>query len=247
MSLRKRGGVWWLDIHAPNGERIRRTAETANKALAQEFHDRVKAELWRIAKLSDKPQRIWNEAVVRWLKEQSHKATAAEDVTKLRWLDTHLGGKCLSTINRATIDAITEAKLAQGVSNATVNRTLEVLRAILRKCVDEWEWLDRAPKIRMLKEPVRRIRFLRREEADRLIAALPEHLAAMAQFSLATGLRAANVPAYSGPQWIWYDAWPGFIQIRRKDGGRYRFRSIRKRCCWYVDDWERIRRTCSVI
>jgi integrase len=70
--------------------------------------------------------------------------------------------------------------------NATANRTLEVLRAILRKCVDEWEWLDRAPKVRMLKEPVRRIRYLRREEADRLIAALPEHLAAMARFSPAT-------------------------------------------------------------
>lgn len=91
-------------------------------------------ELWGIVKMSDKPQRVWNEAVVRWLKEQSHKATAAEDVTKLRWLDAHLGGKPLSTINRARIDAITEAKLAQGVGNATVNRTLEVLRAILRVC-----------------------------------------------------------------------------------------------------------------
>src|SRR4029450_2661268 len=69
-------------------------------------------------------------------------------------------------------------------------------------CVDEWEWLDRAPKIRMLKEPVRRIRFLRREEADRLIAALPEHLAAMARFSLATGLRATNV---TGLQWTAVD------------------------------------------
>ena len=93
MSLRKRGGIWWIDVLAPNGERIRRTTGTANKALAQEFHDRVKAELWRIAKMSDKPRHIWNEAVVRWLKEQSHKATAAEDVTKLRWLDTYLGGK----------------------------------------------------------------------------------------------------------------------------------------------------------
>jgi hypothetical protein len=39
---------------------------------------------------------------------------------------------------------------AEGVSNATVNRTLEVLRAILRKCVNEWEWLDKAPQVRML-------------------------------------------------------------------------------------------------
>ena len=54
----------------PNGERIRRTAGTASKALAQEFHDRLKSELWRIAKLGEKPRRIWNEAVVRWLKEK---------------------------------------------------------------------------------------------------------------------------------------------------------------------------------
>jgi integrase len=80
--------------------------------------------------------------------------------------------------------------------------TLELVRAILRKCVDEWEWLERAPKIRMLKEPVRRIRFLRQEEAQRLIAALPEHLAAMASFSLSTGLRAANV---TGLQWTQVD------------------------------------------
>src|SRR5689334_18946843 len=45
----------------------------------------------------------------------------------------------------------------------------------------------------MLKEPVRRIRFLSRDEAQRLLAVLPEHLGDMAAFSLATGLRAANV------------------------------------------------------
>ena len=67
-----------------NGERIRRTAGTANKALAYEFHDRLKAEPWRIAHLGEKPRRTWNEAGVRWLKEQSHKATAKEYVAKPR-------------------------------------------------------------------------------------------------------------------------------------------------------------------
>src|SRR6202007_502348 len=74
MSLRKRGGAWWVDVVAPDGERIRRTTGTGNKALAQEFHDRFKSELWRVGRLGDKPRRLWNEAVVRWLKEQSHKA-----------------------------------------------------------------------------------------------------------------------------------------------------------------------------
>jgi len=202
MSLRKRSSTWWIDVVAPSGERIRRTTGTGNKALAQELHDRLKSELWRVAHLGDRPRRAWNDAAVRWLKEQTHKATAKEDVTKLRWLDKFLGGKELEHINRALTDRITEARLAQGCRPATVNRTLELVRAILRKCVNEWEWLDRAPSVRMLKAPTRRIRFLTRDEAQRLLAGLPEHLADMAAFSLATGLRASNV---TGLQWSQID------------------------------------------
>ena len=202
MSLHRRGGSWWIDVSAPNGERIRRTTGTANKALAQEFHDRIKVELWRIDKLGAKPKRTWNDAVVRWLKENGHKATADEDVSKLRWLDRHLRGKDLAAIDRNVIDLVTKEKLAAGWTNATVNRTLELLRAMLRKCVNEWEWLDRAPYVRMLKEPTRRIRFLTQEEARSLLAELPAHLADMATFSLATGLRAANV---TGLEWSQVD------------------------------------------
>lgn len=202
MSLHRRGGIWWIDVSAPNGERIRRTTGTAKKALAQEFHDSLKAELWRIDKLGVKPKRTWNDAVVRWLKENRHKATASEDVSKLRWLDCFLRDKDLAAIDRTIIDQVTREKLAKGHKNATVNRTLELLRAVLRKCVNEWEWLDRAPYVRMLKEPTRRIRFLTQEEAKKLLAELPAHLADMATFSLATGLRAANV---TGLEWSQVD------------------------------------------
>lgn len=202
MSLCKRGGIWWVDFFTPNGERVRRSTETANKAFAQEYHDRLKAEVWRIAKLGERPRRSWNEAVVRWLKEAAHKATIENDRIHLRWLDRHLRDKPLDAISRNTIDRITDAKLAEGVSNATVNRILEVLRAILRKCVNDWEWLDRAPAVRMLKEPTRRIRFISREQAQKLLDALPAHLADMAAFSLASGLRRANV---TGLQWAQVD------------------------------------------
>ncbi|MBL8445822.1 MAG: tyrosine-type recombinase/integrase [Zoogloeaceae bacterium] len=198
MPLYKRGSTWWIDVVSPSGERIRRSTGTSSKALAQEHHDKLKAELWRIGKLGEEPQHTWNEAVVRWLKEQAHKATIEEDKAKLRWLDQHLGGKPLKAINRALVDRITEAKRGEGVANATVNRVLEVLRAILRRCENEWEWLEKAPKIRLLPEPTRRIRFITREEAQRLLEELPEHMADMAAFTLATGLRAANV---TGLQW----------------------------------------------
>lgn len=200
MSLRKRKSVWWVDIRAPNGERIRRSTGTESKALAQEYHDRLKAELWRQSKLSEKPRRVWDDAVVKWLKEQAHKATIKEDVARFRWLDRYLRGKPLDTIDRAVVDKIMDAKLAEGVRNATANRLLELVRAVLRKCVNDWEWIDKAPSVRMLKEPTRRIRYLTREEAQKLLQELPEHMADMAAFSLATGLRQANVTGLEWPQ-----------------------------------------------
>jgi len=183
----------------------------------------LKAELWRVSKLGERPRRQWSEAVVRWLKESDHKATLETDKMHLRWLDRFLAGWQLDEINRAHVDRITDARVAEGVSNATVNRTLEVVRAILRKALNDWEWLDRVPRIRMLKEPTRRIRFLSQEEAERLLAALPGHLAEMARFSLSTGLRRGNV---TGLQWTQVD--------------------LVRRCAWIHPDQAKARKAIAV-
>jgi integrase len=198
MSLYRRNTVWWVRFTTPSGERVRRSTGTTKKEEAQEYHDRLKAEIWKTLKLGRKPRRTWEQAAVRWLKEKSHKASLDADRMHLRWLDRHLRGMELSAINRAVLDRLIEVRRAEGVSNATVNRTMEVVRAILRKAANEWEWIDRAPAVRMLPEPKRRIRWLTQEEAERLIEELPEHLAEMARFSLATGLRKANV---TGLEW----------------------------------------------
>ena len=70
---------------------------------------------------------------------------------------------------------------------------LALVRAILNKAVNEWEWLERAPKVRLLKEDNCRIRWLTHIEAEKLIRELSEHLKNMALFTLATGLRQHNV------------------------------------------------------
>lgn len=111
-----------------------------------------------------------------------------------------LANRDLESINRALIDAISEAKQAEGCSNATVNRTLSLIRSILRKCTRDWEWLDRAPAVRLLKEPTRRIRFLTHDQAAALLKESPSHLRDMATFTLATGLRAANVTGLTWEQ-----------------------------------------------
>jgi integrase len=80
----------------------------------------------------------------------------------------------------------------------TANRYLALVRATLRKAANEWERLEREPKVRMYRENDRRVRFLTREEADRLIRELPMHLAEISRLALATGLRRANI---TGLEW----------------------------------------------
>jgi integrase len=192
MSLYKRGKVWWIRFTAANGKRIHQSTETADRTKAQELYDTLKAQYWREAKLGERQRHTWNDAVVQWLKETAHKATHQDDISKLRWLDTHLGGRELASITRHEIQRIGTLK-AQDSSQATANRYLALIRAILRRAHREWEWLDRTPTITLYPEPNRRIRWLTREQAERLLAELPAHLADMVRFSLATGLRQANM------------------------------------------------------
>ena len=192
MSLSKRGS-WWIDFVTPDRQRVRESAETGNRFQAQELHDRLKNDAWRLYRLGDRPKRTWQDAVEGRLREQSHKATHEEDRSKLRWLDHYLVDLEIGKIDGTLIGTITEAKRAEGCRNATINRTLALVRAILRRCAREWDWLDRAPAVRLLKEPTRRIRFLSREQAQNLLRELPPHLKDMASFTLATGLRASSV------------------------------------------------------
>ena len=80
-------------------------------------------------------------------------------------------------------------------------------------------WLDRAPYVRMLKEPKRRIRWISPEQAEALCSALPEHLEAMCRFSLATGLRESNV---TGLEWSQVDLEPrvAWIHADQSKSGR---------------------------
>ncbi|WP_245738967.1 tyrosine-type recombinase/integrase [Nitrosomonas marina] len=120
----------------------------------------------------------------------------------LRWLDDYLRGRTLDSITRDDIDLLTKSRSSEGVTNATTNRTLAVVRAILRRAQHEWEWIDKHPKIKMLPEPKKRIRWLTHDEADRLLRELPTHLRDMARFTLETGLRQSNV---SGLTWSQVD------------------------------------------
>lgn len=192
MGLYQRGGVWWVDLTSPDGTRIRRSSGIEDRALAQEYHDRLKVQYWQEHRLGVKPERSWKDAAVRWVKETCDKRSHDKDVARLRALDRFLGHLLLKHVTRDVIDRIADAK-AKESSPSNANRFLALIRSILRRARDDWEWLDTIPKVRLFREPKGRIRFLSPEEARRLLDELPPHLRDMAQFALATGLRQRNV------------------------------------------------------
>jgi integrase len=137
---------------------------------------------------------VWQQAVVRYLEEFADERSLSDDRDHLKKLDPYLRSLKLEAIEMTVLQPfIRDRKLTDGVSNATVNRALEVVRRILNVAHQDWRWLRGVPKIRMLKEPRRRVRFLRREEADRLIEALPTHIKPIVEFALATGCRAGEI------------------------------------------------------
>jgi len=185
---------WWIKLPKIQGEirPLYRSTGTANKRDAQRMHDKLTAERWKVHNLGVRPERTWDDATQKWLEETSHKRTHAWDKAIIRWLQPYLGGLVLTSINREVLDAVRSAR-AKGVKPSTVNRYLALVRAVLRRACDEWEWLDRVPKVGMLQQSTGRVRSLTREEFARLIGELPQHLADMAVFSVATGLRQSNV------------------------------------------------------
>jgi len=195
---RKTSKKWWCRFTAPDGREVRQSTGTEDKRQAQEYEDRLKAELWRIDKLGGKPKYTWQEACIRWVEESGHKRTLDFDIDVIRRTAPLLGQCALDDIDSHKIGDVMREMMRSGMKNASINRLMAVIRAILRKAERDWGWIDHAATIKRMKEPAGRIRWITREEAGRLLDELPDHLEAAARFTLDVGLRASNV---TGLKW----------------------------------------------
>lgn len=218
MSLYKRGTVWWVRFTTPSGELIRRSAQTDDRHAAQELHDTLKAASWRMQKLGQKATRTWDEAAYRWLQETEGKKSHHSDIFIMRWLQPHLSMKPLSDISRDYVAQVAEIK-RRDTSPSRANRVIALIRSVLRRAELEWGWIDKAPSLRLYREPKRRVRWLTPEELNRLLLELPEHQREAVIFAATTGLRQANVVRleWSQVNMVGKTAW---IHADQAKGGR---------------------------
>lgn len=74
------------------------------------------------------------------------------------------------------------------------------MRSLLRAAANEWGWIKSAPVIKTKKPVSKRIRWLTKDEATRLISCMPESIRPVVIFALSTGLRRSNILDLEGNQ-----------------------------------------------
>jgi integrase len=193
MALYRRAGIYYIKLTSPDGYLIRRSARTTDRRKAQEYHDRLKADLWDLAYLKKKPRRTWDEAALRWLQEKAHKKSYRDDVSRIRWFTVRLRGKTLDQISRDRVDELISRGLSRR-SDRTKDLYVALIRAIFRKAMREWEWIETMPAFKTYSRGGQvRVRYLTHAQAKKLLGCLPEHQREVVLFALATGLRQRNV------------------------------------------------------
>lgn len=194
MSIcKKKDSPYYYTRFTIGGIRIQESTRTTVKSEAQRYEEKRRKEVREYVLLGGKPRRTWAEAKLKWLSEMQHKRSIYNDIVHFDWLQTHLDHFCLEDITKDLIENISQKKVAENVSPATVNRVLALIRSVLNKACKQWEWINRVPHIAMKPEDNKRVRWLTKNEAELLLKELPRHLRVMAKFTLATGLRARNV------------------------------------------------------
>lgn len=172
-------------------------------------------------------------AIERYLEEKKKKRTVEGDARNLARLSKAFGAELL--LQDVTAKLISKYKLERSrtlvrrdgaerpISTATCNRELAALRHLLKLAALEWEVIDKAPHVRLDKEPEGRIAWLEATEEAALLAACRKsqnlYLADLVTVALETGLRHGEL---MGLTWDRVDRSRGVIMLERTKAGRRR-------------------------
>jgi integrase len=194
MSLYRRANspYWWIRFQL-DGREVRASTGTEDREQAEELERHARDSVWRQVKLGEKPPYLWTDARKRWLVE-TRKRTRAKDEEILSWFDKHLKRHTMQDITRPVVEHLRVLR-AEESSKATADRYMALLRAVLRKCVNDWQVLATAPKVSMYRTKSPEARWLTQPQFEKLCEKLPEHLALAARFAVTTGLRMRSMTA----------------------------------------------------
>jgi len=211
--MKLRGTIYWIDIWPKGMDRLRESLGTGDKRQARVRYEARVNEYRRGAKRQVGERnarrgelRMWTEASNRWREERAYKRTADGDRRMLEVIDEVWTDMPLADINYDVLKAFKAGKASGEYGGrrtkddkpmpckpGTVNRWMLLISAVLRASEREWGWIARAPSVKLERVQARKIRFLTRAEAERVLEHLSPCYRDLMKLSLTTGMRQANV------------------------------------------------------
>ena len=200
----KRGTTYNVQIRLRNQRAFNRSYKTLREAKLEAQRIEMEMRAGRHGASAESRKKTLSAAIDRYLKYvlPSVKKSRREHI--IEWWKQALGHLPLQEITPALIAEIRDKLVHHEVdgkkkSEATVVKYLATLSHILSTCVNEWQWLEANPVMKVTKPslPKGRTRFLDDDEREKLLQACLEsknpYLYTMVVLSISTGIRRSEM------------------------------------------------------
>jgi integrase len=209
-GLSQRKGIWHIDKKI-NGERLYESTGATERQEAERYLIHRLEQIRQQKVYGVRQVKTWRDAAMRFLVEIKEQPSFNLSAHHLSQLDPFIGDIPLTHIDdqalepfikdRLATKVLPDGKVQKGVSNRTVNISIERVVRVLSLCARKWRdderrpWLDSVPMLSKLEEKKssRKPYPLSWEEQSILFGELPAHLQKMALFKVNTGCREQEV------------------------------------------------------
>ena len=204
-GLYLRKGIWHIDKQV-HGRRICQSTGTTEKAEAEVFLAHVVERCRKHLLYGEPEQYTFEDAAVRYAKEGTKKSLD-RDLQDLTMVMPYIGQLLLPQVHSGTLQPFIARRKQEGVKSATVNRTLTIVKLVLKRASGQYRdtnghpWLLSVPEIPALDWHDKRKPYpISAQEEVCLMAVLSPDLQDIATFLIHTGLRARELCAL---EWAW--------------------------------------------
>jgi integrase len=204
-----------------NGRQYRRSTETRDRDLAKRILKSIEGKIAEGKWFTETQQRgaayTFRELAEKysdWAKGRQRSYSTSKHYM-INQLVHKFGDMRLNRFNTLLLEQFQSKRLRKGNKPATVNRLIATIAHMFTKAVD-WEMMSKAEKeaikVKMLTENNRRLRFLSKEECNRLVNSCDPHLRPIVITALNTGMRRGEILSL---KWTHVDLKHGFILLDR--------------------------------
>jgi len=197
-GIYKRGKIWWFMYSNLDGVMVYESSKSQNYKDAVDILHKRKADIQagkhiEVKKIGNHNFAELTEQYKAWAERQR---CYKSKIFLINQLNDKFGKLPLRRFNTMLVEQYQTERLQRN-KPSTVNRLLATISHMFTKAVD-WNMVEedtqkQIRKVKMLQENNRRLRFLSKEEAQKLINTCDPHLKPIVITALNTGMRKGNI------------------------------------------------------